>query len=177
MRAASRTGLLMLLAVLVVAVMVVAVVPAGRLTLAHDDDIATTPAAGETVPLVDAIVVDFGAPVDGVRFEVVDPSGDARRGRLGHRRCRCCHLHPEYDGRRRGEYTVRYTAQAADGHLVAGEFAFSVGPAASSSNGAGMLRWIAGAAAIVATLSIAAAASVARRKRADAVASTNDAGP
>ena len=67
-----------------------------------------------------------------------------------------------------GECTVRYVAQSADGHLVSGEFAFTIG--AAEQNRGGTLRRIATVAAVIATLSVVAAATIVRRSRTPAPA-------
>ena len=81
------------------------------------------------------IIVDFAGQVDGERFEVVDPSGGRVEGTTGVTDDGVATFAPvavvavvavvTADG----EYTVRYVAQSADGHLVSGEFAFTIGAA------------------------------------------------
>ncbi len=143
--------------------------PGHQLAHGHDDDeLDTTPASGETLQSVAAIVVDFTGPVDGERFEVVDPSGERVAGTASVTDDGVATFDPAAAVTDEGEYTVRYVAQSADGHLVSGEFAFTIGEVVADSGGT--LRWIAGAAAVIATLSIAAAATILRRNRAHAPA-------
>jgi methionine-rich copper-binding protein CopC len=143
---------------------VLLVAPGHRLAFAHDDDrLDTTPASGETVQSAAAIVVDFTGPVDGERFEVIDPSGERVEGTASVTDDGVATFEAAAAVTDEGEYTVRYVAQSADGHLVSGEFAFTIGDPAQ--NGGGPLRWIAGASAVFATLSIAAAATILRRRR------------
>ena len=141
---------------------VLLVAPGHRLAHGHDDEeLDTTPGAGETVSSVDEIVVDFAGAVEGERFEVVDPSGARVDGTTSVTDDGVATFAPVAAVTDVGEYTVRYVAQSADGHLVSGEFAFSIG--AVEQSGGGSLRWIAVAAAVIATLSVAAAATVVRR--------------
>jgi len=143
--------------------------PGHRLAHGHDDDeLDTTPASGETLQSVAAIVVDFTGPVDGERFEVVDPSGGRVEGTTGVTDDGVATFAPVAAVTDVGEYTVRYVAQSADGHLVSGEFAFTIGD--PEQGGGGVLRWSAGAAAVIATLLIAAAATILQRGRAHAPA-------
>lgn len=151
------------LVVLVTATVVLLAAPGYQLAYGHDDDaLDTTPGAGETVQSVADIVVDFAGPVDGERFEVVDPSGERVEGTTSVTDDGVATFAPAAAVATEGEYTVRYVAQSADGHLVSGEFAFTVGEGEPDSGGS--LRWIAAAAAVVATLSVAAAATIVRRK-------------
>jgi len=148
---------------------VLLVAPGHQLAHGHDDDeLDTTPAAGETVQSVDVIIVDFAGPVDGERFEVVDPSGERVAGTATVTDDGVAKFDPAAVASGEGEYTVRYVAQSADGHLVSGEFAFTIGEVVADRGGT--LRWIAGAAAVIATLSIAAAATILRRSRTSAPA-------
>jgi len=148
---------------------VLLVAPGHQLAHGHDDDeLDTTPAAGETVQSVADIVVDFAGPVDGERFEVVDPSGGRVEGTTGVTDDGVATFTPTAAVTADGEYTVRYVAQSADGHLVSGEFVFTIG--AVEQGGGGALRWIAAAAAVIATLSVSAAATIVRRSRTHAPA-------
>jgi methionine-rich copper-binding protein CopC len=137
--------------------------------LAHDDDqLDTIPGGGDTVQVVARIVVDFAGPIGGERFEVLDPSGERVEGATIVTNEGVATFAPDTVVTAEGEYTVRYVAQSADGHLVSGEFAFVVGDPVQSGDGASALRWIAGVAAVIATISIAAAATVVRRGRSGA---------
>lgn len=170
MRAAGTTvwGRAMLASIAVVVAVAVAVVvmvaPGHRFVLAHDDDrLVTSPAAGETVQSVAEIVVDFAGPVEGERFEVIDPAGTRLEGATIVTDAGVATFDPLAELTDVGDYTVRYTAQSADGHLVSGEFAFTIG--ADAQGGGGAIRWIAGVAAVVAIVSVAAAATIVRRNR------------
>jgi len=166
-RAASITARRLVVFASITAVLLVA--PGHRLAVAHDDgELDTTPGAGETVPSVDEIVVDFAGAVEGERFEVVDPSGGRVEGATGVTDDGVATFAPVAVVTGEGEYTVRYAAQSADGHLVSGEFAFSIGDPVQSGGGA--LRWVAAAAAVFATLSVAVAATIVRRGRTPAPA-------
>ena len=157
------------LAALASITVVLLVAPGHRLAIAHDDgELDTTPGAGETVPLLDVVIVDFAGAVEGERFEVVDPSGERVAGTATVTDDGVATFDPAAAVSDEGEYTVRYVAQSADGHLVSGEFSFSIG--AAEQSGGGSLRWTAAAAAAIATLSIAAAATILRRGRAHAPA-------
>jgi len=157
------------LVVLASITVVLLVAPGHRLAIAHDDgELDTTPGAGETVPLLDVVIVDFAGAVEGERFEVVDPSGERVAGTATVTDDGVATFDPAAAVSDEGEYTVRYVAQSADGHLVSGEFAFTIGEVVADRGGT--LRWIAGAAAVIATLSIAAAATILRRSRTSASA-------
>jgi len=161
-RAASTTAWRLAMLASITVVLVVA--PGHRLALAHDDDqLDTSPAAGETVQSVADIMVDFAGPVEGERFEVIDPAGTRVEGATSVTSVGVATFDPVAEVTGEGEYTVRYTALSADGHLVSGEFTFTVG--ADPPGGAVALRWIAGVATVIAVLSVAAAATIARRKR------------
>ena len=167
MRVASITAWRIVSLAAIAVVLLVA--PGHRLAVAHDDgELDTTPGAGETVPSVDVIIVDFAGAVDGERFEVVDPSGGRVEGSAGVTDDGVATFAPVAVVTDEGEYTVRYVAQSADGHLVSGEFAFTI--AAADQSGGGALRWIAAAAAVIATLSVVAAATIVRRSRTSAPA-------
>ena len=155
------------LVVLASITVVLLVAPGHRLAVAHDDgELDTTPASGETVQSVDEIIVDFAGPVDGERFEVVDPSDARVDGTTSVTDDGVATFTPTAAVTDVGEYTVRYVAQSADGHLVSGEFAFSIGDPVRTGGGA--LRWVAAAAAVIATLSVAVAATIVRRGRSPA---------
>jgi methionine-rich copper-binding protein CopC len=118
---------------------------------AHEDSTTSSPASGSQVDVVDEVRVDFGVEVSGPALRMLDAADNPIVGDT------------QVDGgSAAGDYTVQYTAQAVDGHLVAGAFEFTVGDAAAGGSsgdpvlgavgvvlivvgvGAGMFWWLRG---------------------------------